>query len=127
MFVENYQEEVEIFTEEELTGLPTPVQNWLRQFGVVGKEKITAVRLKQEGNIRIEPGGKWLLAEANQYFTTVEPAFIWQVKVNLFPFVGFVGRKISASGEAVWQLDAGEYSYYQFEITELDYNQPEVY
>jgi hypothetical protein len=245
MFADNYQEQPEIFTEEDLTDLPVPVQNWLRQSGVIGREKIRVVRLKQEGKMKIKPDGKWLSAEAEQYFTTAEPAFIWQVKVNLFPFVGFVGRdkyengsgnmlikllslipvvnadgpeidqatllrylgemiwfptaavsdyidweavddtsaqatmsyggitasavfefndqgevvefrcqryytgsgessledyiarvggyrefagrKIPARGEAVWQLESGEYSYYQFEITEVDYNQPEVY
>lgn len=39
----------------------------------------------------------------------------------------FNGIKIPAKGEAIWKLKTGDFSYYQVEITEIEYNKPVVY
>ncbi|GAB6098177.1 hypothetical protein JCM16358_00560 [Halanaerocella petrolearia] len=84
--------ELEVITEEDLVGLPKPVKRWLRNSGVIGQEKIFTVRLKQKGFLRTEKEEPWMPAEAEQYFTIDQPAFIWKVKVKMHPLLYITGR-----------------------------------
>ncbi len=83
----------EILTEDKITHLPLIIQKWLHNSGAVGKEIIYSVRLKQKGQMKMKPDQKdWYNAEAVQYFTIDNPAFIWKVKVDMMPFLFFTGR-----------------------------------
>jgi hypothetical protein len=46
----------EVVTEDDLVGLPEPVQRWLRYSGVVGKERTQFVRLKYAGTFKMDVG-----------------------------------------------------------------------
>ncbi len=76
-----------LITDTHLAGLPEPVQRYLRYAGVVGKESIRSVRLKQQGFMRERPGQKWMPLIAEQYFTTKPPAFLWHCIMRPFPLV----------------------------------------
>lgn len=52
----------------ELQDLPVRVRWWLEASGIVGRERIRTVRLKQRGELRTSPDGAWLPAQAEQYF-----------------------------------------------------------
>jgi len=39
----------------------------------------------------------------------------------------FNGIKIPTKGEVIWKLKTGDFSWYHFEITEIEYNKPVVY
>lgn len=82
----------EIIGRADLEGLPLCVQKWLEYSQVLGKERISTVRLKQKGVIRLEAGKPWMPAEAEQYFTVTEPGFVWKTKVKMAPLVYFAGR-----------------------------------
>lgn len=82
----------EIGTETDVEELPEPVQKWLRNSQIIGKEKIFTVRLKQKGLIRTKEGQPWMPAEAEQYFTIDEPGFLWKTKVKMVPLLYLVGR-----------------------------------
>jgi len=82
----------EVVTETDIEGLPEPVQKWLKNSQIIGKERIFAVRLKQKGLIRTKEGQPWMPAEAEQYFTIDEPGFIWKTKVKMAPLLYLVGR-----------------------------------
>ncbi|GAB4030240.1 hypothetical protein GCM10028809_22720 [Spirosoma gilvum] len=69
-----------LITTDMLADLPTPVKQWLEKAGIVGKEKIHTVRLRQEGLMRTRPDGKWMPAEAEQYFTVDQPGFVWKAE-----------------------------------------------
>ena len=73
----------EIITEADLAGLPSCVQKWLAQSQVVGKEKISTVRLKQSGVMRLKEDQPWMPFEAEQYFNVDEPGFVWKAKVKM--------------------------------------------
>jgi hypothetical protein len=47
--------------------------------------------------------------------------------VPLKDYKEFNGIRIPARGEGVWNLKTGDFSYYQFEITEIEYNKQDVY
>ncbi|MFN3556488.1 MAG: DUF6544 family protein [Bacteroidales bacterium] len=78
---------------EDLAHLPQPVQKWLLSCGIVGKEQIYNVRVRQHALMKMKPEQKdWYTAEALQYTTTLEPAFIWTVKMKMSPLVTVSGR-----------------------------------
>lgn len=91
--------EPEIITEEDLKGLPEPVQKHLSYAGVVGRKKVKSVRLKQEGRFRQGEDGSWMSFEAEQYYTTKQPGFIWKTDMNYLPLVSVVGRDKYYDGE----------------------------
>lgn len=79
--------------------LPTPVKNWLLASGVVGKERIHTVRLRQRGLMRTRPDGGWMPTEAEQYFSVDQPGFVWKADVRLFAFLPLAGRDKYANGK----------------------------
>jgi hypothetical protein len=81
-----------IITKEMLNNLPPIVVKWLTHSGVVGKEKINTVRLKQKGELKTTPNGKWMPFTATQYFTVTEPAFVWTTEVQMMSLVNLTGR-----------------------------------
>jgi hypothetical protein len=89
----------EILTENKISHLPSIVQKWLRNSGTVGKEMIRSVHLKQKGLIKMKPEQEsWYEANAEQWFTVDEPAFIWKVKVYMMPLLFFTGRDMFKDG-----------------------------
>jgi len=78
-------------TEEDLEGLPEPVQRYLRYTQIIGKEKARTVRLKQRGLFRTKPDQKWMPLKAEEYFTVDPPGFLWFGKMRMFPFVTVSG------------------------------------
>jgi hypothetical protein len=95
----------EILTLEMIAHLPSPVQKWLQHSGAVGREKIYFVRLKQTGWMRTKPEQqKWSKSVAEQYITVQEPAFIWQVKMNMVPLIPVSGCDRFVQGEGQMQI-----------------------
>jgi hypothetical protein len=89
---ELFEKEKETFiprkiTEEDLAGLPEPVQRYLRYTQIIGKEKVRTVRLKQKGFFRKKPTQKWMPLKAEEYFTVDPPGFLWYGKMRMFPLV----------------------------------------
>lgn len=91
MFASNIKGEEKVISSEDLQGLPQPVRKWLERSGVVGKEVITSVRMKQKGMMRTKENGQWMPATAEQYYTVEEPGFIWKARVKMLPFLYFTG------------------------------------
>jgi len=87
MFQEIQQETPAVVTEGDLVGLPEPVQQWLRFSGIIGREQAVTVKLTQEGQFRRSPDGKWMPFTATQYYTTPQPAFLWQAKIRMAPLL----------------------------------------
>ncbi|MBE0479131.1 hypothetical protein IBX65_08475 [Candidatus Aerophobetes bacterium] len=86
------KDKAEIITPEDLAGLPAPLQKWLQNSQVIGKERITFVWLKQEGFFRTKEGGSWMPFTATQYYRIDTPGFIWHVTMKPFPFFAIKGR-----------------------------------
>ncbi|MFA6059121.1 MAG: DUF6544 family protein [Taibaiella sp.] len=71
--------------------LPECVQTWLIVSGAVGR-KIKTVCLKQKGKMRTSLTGRWMPADAEQFFNIDDPAFIWKVKVSMNAVIWYSGR-----------------------------------
>src|SRR5690606_11860424 len=95
-----------IFDQDTLTGksivqsdalkdLPIPVKKWLKNSGIIGKEKVSFVRLQQKALMKMKPDQEyWLKATAQQYFAVETPAFLWKVEMKMMPFIDITGRDL---------------------------------
>jgi hypothetical protein len=90
-------------SEADLEVLAEPVQRWLRYSQVVGKERPTTVRLRQEGDFQMDGRG-WLPFKADQYFTTDPPGLLWKATFRMAPLVWVVGRDQYRDGEGSIQM-----------------------
>ncbi|MDW7675783.1 MAG: DUF6544 family protein [Bacillota bacterium] len=82
----------EMIEETDLAGLPPSVQKWLQYSQVIGNERINAVRLKQNSEMKLKEDQAWMPVQVEQYFTVDEPGFIWKAKIKAAPLVHIVGR-----------------------------------
>lgn len=91
--------EKKVVTKEMLSGLPPLVQKWLERSNVTGKEIIYRVHLKQIGEMRTAPDSKWMPVEAEQWFKTEKPGFIWVADVKFAPGIHLAGRDKYENGK----------------------------
>ncbi|MDW7671964.1 MAG: DUF6544 family protein [Bacillota bacterium] len=93
-----------IIDEEMIKELPAPVKRWLENSGVMGKEAIQTVHLKQKGLMRLKPEQeKWISAESEQSFTVDHPGFIWRVKTSMAG-VPVIGRDLFMNGRGSMEI-----------------------
>ncbi len=76
-FIVSAPAEKKTVTKDMLLNLPAIVQLWLQKSNVIGQDKIYSVYLRQKGEMRSTPDGKWMPLTAEQWFTTDNPGFIW--------------------------------------------------
>ncbi len=94
-----------VITEQMIETLPSPVQRWLKNSGIVGQKRIITMYLKQSGMMKLKPDQKkWTKSEAEQYITTHKPGFIWKVNMSMIPLVNVTGRDIFIDGEGSMQI-----------------------
>ncbi len=84
---------------EMVNDYPVAVRNWLGNSGIIGKERIKEVSLKQKGKLRLQPDQKWSDAEAKQEFNIDEPSFIWELKTSM--------KGLPVSGRDIFQKGKG--------------------
>ena len=72
--------------------LPPSVRKWLESSGSSKHAPIQTVRLIQRGELRTAPDAAWLPAQAEQYFSTNPPAFVWRVDATMMGFLPIAGR-----------------------------------
>ncbi|MFS0776716.1 DUF6544 family protein [Neobacillus sp. 3P2-tot-E-2] len=89
---------------EDMKKLPAPVQKWLTNSNVIGKEEVKTVRLKQQGRMRTEKNGKWMPTKGEQYFSISEPGFIWIADVKMAPLVQLSGIDTFIAGSGKMKI-----------------------
>jgi hypothetical protein len=75
----------------------------LRYTKVVGTERPSTVRLRQDGHFRLDGKG-WVPFAAQQYFTINPPGFMWKAAFRMAPMVSVNGRDLYRSGEASMEM-----------------------
>ena len=88
-----------VIAKEILSGLPPIVQKWLKRSNAFGKETTQTAHLKQNGEMRTIPDGKWMPIEAEQWCTTERPGFIWLANVTAAPGIHLAGRDKYENGK----------------------------
>lgn len=71
------------FSYQQLEGLPAPVQRYFKHVLKEGQSYISYVRLKHEGQFKINLKKGWRDIKCEEYFTTEKPGFIWKGKATL--------------------------------------------
>lgn len=71
--------------------LPVPVRRWLEVSNIVGKPITQTAILHQQGEMKIEPNGKWIPFEAEQYTSISNAAFLWKTEIQASPFLVISG------------------------------------
>ncbi len=83
----------------DLESLPAPVARWLANCGIIGRPPIKSGMVSQRARLKMKPEQKnWYRAEAEHYFSTEPPAFVWALDLNLMPLLGIKGRDKFSSG-----------------------------
>lgn len=95
----NQQPDRGIVTDEDLAGLPKPVQRYLRYSGIIGKEEVTTVRLRQKGVLRRSLKDSWKDLEAVEYYSVTPPAFVWLGQMAMGPFKVVAARDSYINGQ----------------------------
>lgn len=67
-----------VVTADMVSTLPAPARRYFEHSGVVGKPIPRLVRLRQVGRIRANPTDKWMDLEAEEFYSTSPPAFVWR-------------------------------------------------
>ncbi|WP_299124252.1 DUF6544 family protein [uncultured Winogradskyella sp.] len=101
------QNNIKVIKEEDLNHLPNVIQKWLKHSGIIGKEEIVTVRLKQKGKMRTKPSSKWMPFVATQYFNTKSSSFVWSTTVDAL-LIKMIGRDklTDGNGEMLIKLGA---------------------
>lgn len=82
----------EVVTKTKMKVLPKSVQRWLEYSKIVGRSNITSVRLRQKAEMRLKTDKHWMSVQAEQYFTTEKPGFIWKARIKAAPLIHISGR-----------------------------------
>ena len=85
--------------EDDIQGLPEPVQRYFEYSGVIGMQTIKTVSLKQKGYFRMKEGQKMMPMIAEQYYTTNPPSFIWYGKITPLPLFSVKARDRLIDGQ----------------------------
>lgn len=91
-----------------LEKVPVIIQAWLKNTGMLGKEEIRTVFLKQNFFMKLKPEQKnWYKANAEQVFAVREPAFVWNVDMRMNPLIRIKGRDkfIGGKGEMLMKMN----------------------
>jgi hypothetical protein len=74
----------EIVTEDDLAGLPEPVQRYLFYAQILGKPKVKCAKVKQNGFMRTSPAQRWMPVEAVQFTTLAgQLSRTWFAKIRV--------------------------------------------
>jgi len=83
MFKDIVIDKSDLVTEGETKDLPKTVQRYLIRSGIIGKERIKSVRLKQKGVFKQKPDQDFKSITAEQYFNVDSNEFIWLGKLGI--------------------------------------------
>lgn len=96
-----------LYSSDNLTALPDPVQRYLRYALQEGQSLVRFVCTKQTGTYRTALSSDgWRRMHAEQYLSVTEPGFVWSATIELVPCVWLRGwdSYIRGRGNMFWKL-----------------------
>ncbi|AIF51810.1 DUF6544 family protein [Pelosinus sp. UFO1] len=107
IFLSNVQTELnkckannEVFTEEDISNLPSPVQRYFRYCGYIGTEKMTNVKfLWDDVNFKIRLDKPWTKMEVQQYNFASEPGRITYMYIKMFGIIPMEAKEEYLNGK----------------------------
>ena len=89
----------QLVTEQDLAGLPSPVQRYLHAMGVVNRPRVWSFQAHITGRFRLKGQGSWLPAEVWQYNSAVEVARFFHMRLDFAAVVPMLGRDTYVGGK----------------------------
>jgi len=90
-----------VVTEQDLAGLPSTVQRYLRAMGVLGRPRDWSFQAHITGRFRLKGQGAWMPAEVWQYNSALQVARIFHMRIDFASVVPMVGRDTYVGGKGV--------------------------
>lgn len=85
--------------------LPPPVQRWLTQSGALARGPLRGGRVSQRARMKMKPDQTtWARARATQVSILSPPALIWQVRLEMLPFLAILGRDKYEAGQGEMRI-----------------------
>ncbi len=89
---------------KQLDQLPAPVARYFRLALKEGQPYIRSARATQLGEIRLrETDDKWRPFEAEQYFSSLPPGFVWDASIRMAPLMNVRVRDAYVAGQGLMQ------------------------
>jgi hypothetical protein len=89
----------------DLSGVPAPVQAYLRRTLTDGQPRVMAVRLQQSGRLRTGvESEQWLPFEATETLAPEAPGFVWHARVRVAPLLHVRVRDAYVQGAGTTQV-----------------------
>jgi hypothetical protein len=88
-----------VITEDDLKGLPLPVQRHLRYAKIIGRERTQSVRLKFEGTFKMGPDKPWIPVSVIQYSRLDTPYRYFYITGSMYRLFTIKGRDKYENGK----------------------------
>jgi hypothetical protein len=98
LFGSQSKAERKVITEDDIRHLPEPVQRYLRYTGIIGRQRVAFVRIRQTGAMRPKPDGKWFHLKAEEYYTVDNPGFVWKGCMTFAPLFSATAQDMYQNG-----------------------------
>lgn len=96
--------QAEVFSAEQLHGLPDPVRRYFEFALVPGQPRVVNARVEQAGTFRIgNAGAPWKPFIAVQHYSTYPPGFVWDARIRMAPVVSVRVRDSYLDGAGAMQ------------------------
>jgi len=90
----------ELYTENDFSTLPEPIQKYFKNCGYIGKEKIENIKIDYSNSfIRMSPEKKWIKIKYYQVNFTENPTRLVYITSRIFGLFPFEGRDKYQNGE----------------------------
>jgi hypothetical protein len=99
LFSSQSKVERKVVSEDDIRHLPEPVQRYLRYTGIIGRQRVAFVRLRQTGAMRPKPDGKWFPFKAEEYYAVDNPGFVWRGCMAFAPLLSATAQDMYLNGE----------------------------
>jgi len=98
--LDKYKTSNEVFTEEDISNLPTPVQQYFRYCGYIGKKKMPKARFVwNDVNFKLGLDKPWTKMEVQQYNFASEPGRITYMCIKMFGIIPMEVREEYLNGQ----------------------------
>lgn len=93
-------------TEDDLLGIPEPIQRWLRWSGALGRRRVSVLRMVHGGRFKAGPTRPWMPIHGEYVVTTRAPSFHWYGDMTLAPGLHAAAIDSYLAGEGRMQVKA---------------------
>jgi hypothetical protein len=78
-----------VIAEADLKYLPPPVYRYILASGLVGKKKISFMRIRHSGTFKVSKDKDFMPVTGEYFLSTKKPSFSWLGKISPFPGISF--------------------------------------